>query len=80
MIKKFNTIPEMYQFVTEEYDKGKSNIVLEHKVNNVYTGISYDQLKEETENFAMGLASLGVKRGDRIGCCAVSASLMRLFV
>ncbi len=66
MIKKFNTIPEMYHFLTHDYQKGKSSVVMQQKVNNVYTGITYDQLRDETEDFAMGLASLGVKRNDKV--------------
>jgi long-chain acyl-CoA synthetase len=60
------TIPRLYQHLTEEYSKETNNYVLKHKVGGKYVGITYDQLKEETDLFAFGLASLNIKREDKI--------------
>lgn len=65
-IKEFKTIPELFHFLTNEYGKGKSRPVFMNKVNGKYQNISYDELRVETENFANGLASLGVKRDDKV--------------
>jgi long-chain acyl-CoA synthetase len=60
------TIPRLYQHLTEEYSKETNNYVLKHKVDGKYVGITYDQLKEETDLFAFGLASLNIRREDKI--------------
>lgn len=60
------TIPRLYQHLTEEYSKETNNFVIKHKVNGKYVGITYDQFKEETDAFAFGLASLGIKKDDKI--------------
>lgn len=64
-VKNFNTIPELFQSITR-FGKGMERPFLSHKVNGNYLGISYDEAKETVENFAYGLDSLGVKRGDRV--------------
>ena len=60
------TVPRLYQHLTEEYSKETNNFVLKHKVAGKYVGITYDQFKEETDAFAFGLASLGIKKDDKI--------------
>ncbi|MFZ2322658.1 MAG: long-chain fatty acid--CoA ligase [Ignavibacteriaceae bacterium] len=60
------TIPRLYQYLTEEYSKETNNFVIKHKVAGKYAGITYDQFKEETDLFAFGLASLGIKKEDKI--------------
>jgi long-chain acyl-CoA synthetase len=60
------TVPRLYQHLTEEYSKETNNFVLKHKVNGKYVGITYDQFKEETDSFAFGLASHGIKKDDKI--------------
>ncbi|MBU2491357.1 MAG: long-chain fatty acid--CoA ligase [Bacteroidetes bacterium] len=65
-IKDFKTIPELFYFLTNEYGKNKTRPVFMHKVNGKYENILYDELKIETENFANGLASLGVKRDNKV--------------
>ena len=64
------TVPRLYQHLTEEYSKETNNFVIKHKVDGKYVGISYDQLKEETDNFAFGLASLGIKKDDKLAIIA----------
>lgn len=60
------TIPQLYYHLTEEYSKETNNYVIKHKVSGKYVGITYDQFKEETDAFAFGLASLGIKKDDKI--------------
>jgi long-chain acyl-CoA synthetase len=38
-----------------------------HKVEGAYRGIGYNELRERVELFACGLASLGIRKGDRVG-------------
>lgn len=60
------TVPRLYNHLTEEYSKETNNFAIKHKVAGKYVGISYDQLKEETDSFALGLASLGIKHDDKV--------------
>lgn len=69
-IKEFKTIPELFYFLTNDYGKGKTRPVFMHKVSGKYVNISYDELRTETENFANGLAALGVKRDNKIAIIA----------
>jgi len=64
------TVPRLYQHLTEEYSKETNNFVIKHKVEGKFVGISYDQLKDETDSFAFGLASLGVIKDDKIAIIA----------
>ncbi|HCY77097.1 MAG TPA: long-chain fatty acid--CoA ligase [Ignavibacteriales bacterium] len=64
------TVPRLYYHLTEEYSKETNNFVLKYKVAGKYVGITYDQLKEETDSFAFGLASLGIKKDDKIAIIA----------
>ncbi len=63
-IQNFKTIPEMFDIVTKKL--GSSKTYLKHKVDGKFTDISFQEVRDITENFALGLASLGVKRGDKI--------------
>lgn len=60
------TIPRLYYHLTEEYSKETNNYIIKHKVDGKFIGITYDQFKEETDLFAFGLASLGVKHDDKV--------------
>ena len=66
ILKEFNTIPELYRFLTEDYGLKKSGYVIQRKVDNVYKGISYKEMKEETDLFAYGLVELGLKKNDSV--------------
>lgn len=66
LLKACDTITALYRFLTEEYGVTAKKDLLKHKVNDKYTGISYLQFKEETDTFAFGLASLGVKREEKV--------------
>ncbi len=60
------TVPRLYQHLTEEYSKETNKPVIKHKVSGKFIGISYDQFKEETDLLAFGLASLGIKKDDKV--------------
>ncbi|MBN1301344.1 MAG: long-chain fatty acid--CoA ligase [Melioribacteraceae bacterium] len=66
VLKKFSTIPEMFEFITLEFGSKQNKPVLQYKADNIYRDISYGELYERTENFALGLAALGVKREDKV--------------
>ena len=68
--KNFQTIPELFFQITREFGAGKERPVLLEKVNGKYEGITYQKLFDITENFACGLASLGVKRADKVAIIA----------
>ncbi len=67
-IQDFKTIPEMFDTVTKTY--GSSKTYLKHKVDGKYTDINYQEVRDITENLALGLASLGVKREDKVAIIA----------
>ena len=66
ILREFNTIPELYRFLTEDYGTKKGGYVIQRKVDNVYKGISYKEMKEETDLFAYGLVELGLKKNDSV--------------
>lgn len=70
ILKDFKTIPELFFQITKEFGAGKERPVLQHKVDDHYVGTTYDELFNVTENFASGLASLGVRRGDKVAIIA----------
>ncbi len=63
-IKDFKTIPQMFDIVTNIYKTNKTYI--KHKVDDRFVDVNYQQVRDITENLALGLASFGVKRGDKI--------------
>ena len=65
-LKTFKTIPDLYNHLVEEHGPSAERSAFRHKIDGVYTDITFKQFKQETESFAMGLASLGVKRGDKV--------------
>ena len=65
-LNNFKTIPELYFFLTEEYGPKSEHGAFMQKINGKYEDISYATFKEETESLANGLASLGVKRDDKV--------------
>ena len=62
---QFSTISELFENITKRYADSDRPMLMQ-KVEGVYTGISYNEYRRNVEQFAMGLASLGVKQGDRI--------------
>ncbi|RJP61435.1 MAG: long-chain fatty acid--CoA ligase [Ignavibacteriales bacterium] len=68
--KDFKTIPQLFFQITKEFAVGKNRPVLRYKYTSEYSDISYQQLFDTTEKFANGLASLGVKRNDKVAIIA----------
>lgn len=66
MQTKFKTIPHLFKYLTDDYGKGTGRFILKHKVDGNYVGITYDQMREETELFSLGLAYLGIKKDDKV--------------
>jgi long-chain acyl-CoA synthetase len=66
LLKATRTIPELFEFLTEEWHSDKRDILLMKKVDGKFCGITYREAKDEVENFACGLSTLGIKPGDKI--------------
>ena len=66
ILKPFKTVPELFKYITEDFEKGKTKPMLMRKVNEKYEGISYAQVRRETEKWALGLTKLGVKKTDKV--------------
>ncbi len=66
LLSNMQTIPDIFNYLTTEYKKRNEKPVFKRKVDGKYTDISYSEFKEQTESLALGLASLGVKRGDKV--------------
>lgn len=58
-----NTLAQMFLNTVAEHG---SKTALMTKVGGQYQGFSYQEFGERVKNFALGLASLGIKKGDRI--------------
>ncbi len=69
-LKDFKTIPELYLHLTEEFGPNANHGIFRQKINGKYENISYTTFKEETNSLAFGLASLGVKRDDKVAIIA----------
>jgi len=62
---EFSTITEMFERLTAKFADERRPILME-KVEGRYGAISYSELRRKVELFALGLASVGVKRGDHV--------------
>jgi long-chain acyl-CoA synthetase len=62
----FNTIATLFENVTRKYE-GVDRPALMYKSEDGYKGITYAEFRTRTRNIAYGLASLGIKRGDKVG-------------
>ncbi|MFO7445614.1 MAG: long-chain fatty acid--CoA ligase, partial [Ignavibacteriaceae bacterium] len=70
ILRANRTIPELFEFLTENYGRNNPKPLMSRKINDQYVGISYREFREETERFAMGLAALGIKREDKAAIIA----------
>ena len=61
----FSTIPEMFDRITTKYGNDQRPMLM-HKVEKQYRGISFTEYRRKVELFALGLASLGVARDDKV--------------
>ena len=62
---EFSTIPEMFYKLTDKFSNDPRPVMM-YKSGGSYKNISYAELRRRVELFANGLASLGVRREDRI--------------
>jgi long-chain acyl-CoA synthetase len=67
MIGSFETIPQMFLSVTNHFKGNTQKNVFSRKVGKEFVGITYDELREMVECFAVGLRGLGIERGQRVG-------------
>lgn len=54
------------QFFEESVENFSSNVYLWEKPNDKYEGTTYDETRKQVYEFAAGLITLGIKRGDRL--------------
>ncbi len=62
---EFSTISEMFENIFEKYSSTKRPILMQ-KIEGKYVDVSYSELRDVSTNFAIGLASLGVKPDDHV--------------
>ncbi|OIP59591.1 MAG: long-chain acyl-CoA synthetase [Ignavibacteria bacterium CG2_30_36_16] len=60
------TVPDLFLWLVEERSKITNTDLMRRKVEGKFEGISTDEFKNQTELFALGLAALGVSRGDKV--------------
>ena len=65
----FSTIAEMFDRLTAKLQNEERPALLA-KSEGSYRGISFKQLRQDVEAFACGLASAGMKKGDRLAIIA----------
>ncbi|MCI0706318.1 MAG: long-chain fatty acid--CoA ligase [Ignavibacteriae bacterium] len=68
-IVSFSTISEMFE-KTMAHFANEERPMLMYKVDKKYQGISYKEYTRNVELFALGLAALGITKGDRCGIIA----------
>lgn len=66
VIVPFSTIPEMFINVTDRFAMSGRPYLM-HKIQGKYEGLRFSEVRERVELFALGLAALGIKKGDRVG-------------
>jgi long-chain acyl-CoA synthetase len=62
---EFSTICEMFDAITRKFEIG-TRPLFQYKVDKTYTGIGYSEFRQNVNLFALGLASMGVKAGDKV--------------
>ncbi len=65
VIEKFSTIIEMFDKVTYRFQDDQRPMLM-HKIEGKYQGLGYREIKNKVDNFALGLAAIGVTRGTNI--------------
>ncbi len=65
MSQNNDTVPKRFRAVVEKHPEIRA--VLTKDINGEFQPITYQELYQKVKGFAMGLHSLGVKRGDHLG-------------
>src|SRR4051794_13562377 len=66
LLTQFSSIAGMYLGVSNHFRDRKKD-AFRRKVEGKYAGITYNELYEQVEAFALALRALGLSHGDRIG-------------
>ncbi len=64
----FKTIPEMFNNVCDRFGDTKSAYL--YKIEGEWTELTFNQLRDKVQAFALGLMELGIHKGDRVGLVA----------
>ncbi|MEP0822548.1 MAG: long-chain fatty acid--CoA ligase [Ignavibacterium sp.] len=65
VVVEFSTIAEMFDRITRKYEHS-GRPMLQYKTDGTYRSITHAEYRRQVERFALGLASLGMKKGDRL--------------
>ena len=68
-IVQFETISELFDQITTKF-AGEKRPMLKYKVEKQYRDISYAEFRRNVELFTLGLASMGIKKDDKIAIIA----------
>jgi len=55
------------QFFEDSVNKFADNVFMWEKIDGIYKGTTYKEIREQVYLFGAGLISLGIKKGDRVG-------------
>lgn len=66
VLKRFRTIPEIFFYLYQDFGSSMERPLMKYKANGQWHDVSYKEFGEESENFALGLVTLGAKREDKI--------------
>ena len=69
LVVDFSTLPEMFVRVTDHFAP-RERVAVAQKNRNGVVELTHSMLRRRVDHFACGLATLGVKRGDRVGIIA----------
>ncbi|MBL7998820.1 MAG: long-chain fatty acid--CoA ligase [Candidatus Kapabacteria bacterium] len=69
MDDSIKTVSQLFVDVTNKYASSSRPVYL-RKVNGMYEGVSYKDIRERVECFSTGLQALGVQSGERVGIVA----------
>ena len=64
VVVRFDTIAGLFDEITKKFADEQRPLLMK-KLEGQYQGITYKEVRRNVELFALGLASLGLKRGDR---------------
>jgi long-chain acyl-CoA synthetase len=68
-VVQFSTISEMFDCITTKYAHEQRPLLM-HKVEKEYRGISFAEYRRNVELFALGLASIGIRKNDKVAIIA----------
>lgn len=65
VVVEFSTISEMFDRITKKFSQ-ETRPFLMYKSEKQYRGITHAEFRKKVEHFALGLSTLGVKKGDTV--------------